>query len=344
MSAGSSDALVLRLEDGTRSAVLEVRALLGMGEGHDPRWRQHAPNLVTVRWEHPTEELEQELLSHPAVDQVIRLNGARLYSQWPGESSDRAPVAPGMDFDSEDPVVIAGPCSVEGRSLMLEIAQMVAEAGGNALRGGVFKPRTSPYDFAGLGEQGLEYMVEARELTGLPIVTEVLHPSQLDLVAEHADVLQIGSRNMHNTAFLFQLGAHPRGKPALLKRGFAATVAELLDAAEYFLLGRLAGGHRRPGLFLCERGIRTFEDSTRFTLDLGAFPILKKRTHLPVIADPSHSAGSRELVPALAHAALAAGASGMLVEAHARPHEAWCDSDQSLEPEVFRTMMSRLRG
>jgi len=238
--------------------------------------------------------------------------------------------------------VIAGPCSVEGPRQIAEIAAGVADAGARVLRGGVFKPRSSPYDFGGLGERGLRMMVGAGKRSGLPIITEVLDPTCLDLVAEHADILQIGSRNMHNTSFLFALGAHPRGKPALLKRGFGATVEELLSAAEYFLLGRLAAGHRDPGLILCERGVRTFESSTRFTLDVAAIPVLRRRTHLPVIVDPSHPAGDRGLVASLAAAAIAAGADGLLVEVHTDPERAWCDGDQSLDLAMFRELMVKL--
>jgi 3-deoxy-7-phosphoheptulonate synthase len=186
-------------------------------------------------------------------------------------------------------------------------------------------------------------MVAAGRECGLPICTEVLDTGCLELVAEKADLLQIGSRNMHNTSFLFALGAHPRGRPALLKRGFGATVDEFLAAAEYFLLGRLSAGHRDPGLILCERGLRTFETSTRFTLDIGAIPVLRRRTHLPVLVDPSHPAGDRTLVEALALAGIAAGAHGLLVEVHRDPEHAWCDAAQSLSPAQFTSLMTAIR-
>ncbi len=239
--------------------------------------------------------------------------------------------------------IIAGPCSVESERQICEIAALVKEAGAAALRGGAFKPRTAPYSFGGLGERGLEYLALARERTGLPIVTEALDIGHLDLVARYADVIQVGSRNMHNAPFLFQLGAHPLGKPVLLKRGFGATVEEFLFAAEHILLGRFSTGRDDADVILCERGIRTFETSTRFTLDIGAVAVLQEKTHLPVIVDPSHPAGDRRYVPPLARAAVAAGAGGLLVEVHPDPDRAWSDARQSLDPFAFREMMGDLK-
>jgi 3-deoxy-7-phosphoheptulonate synthase len=347
---------VVRLKDGLRDpgdrAVHGVLEQFGITELPDPRWRRHAQNLLTVRIADadPQPGLAEHVATHPAVDRVIDLGGSRLYSHWPsGQPNSQLSSQPnpirlrnGATFGGAEPVVIAGPCSVEGSQQVEEIAAVVAAAGARALRGGVFKPRTSPYDFGGLGEDGLLMMAQAGKRSGLPIVTEVLDPTCMDLVAEHADVLQIGSRNMHNTPFLFALGAHPRGKPALLKRGFGATVEELLSAAEYFLLGRIAAGHKDPGLILCERGVRTFETSSRFTLDLAAIPVLRERTHLPLIVDPSHPAGNRGLVPSLAAAAIAGGAHGLLVEVHTDPRRAWCDGGQSVDPQTFREIMKKL--
>ena len=233
-------------------------------------------------------------------------------------------------------VVMAGPCSVESRAQILEAAEAVRAAGARILRGGAFKPRTSPYSFQGLGRQGLELLAEARERTGLKVVTEVVAPEDVDLLAEHADMLQIGARNMHNYRLLSAVGGQPR--PVLLKRGMMSTVDEMLLAAEYVV----AGGN--PRVVLCERGIRTFETSSRNTLDLCAVPILKERTHLPVVVDPSHAAGRREWVPSLARAAVAAGADGLIVEVHPDPPKAASDGRQSLTPEAFADLMTELRA
>ena len=231
-------------------------------------------------------------------------------------------------------VVMAGPCSVESRDQILESADAVRAAGAKVLRGGAFKPRTSPYSFQGLGRKGLELLAEARERTGLKIVTEVVAPEDVDLLAEHADMLQIGARNMHNYRLLSAVGNQPR--PVLLKRGMMSTVDEMLLAAEYVV----AGGN--PRVVLCERGIRTFETSSRNTLDLCAVPVLKERTHLPVVVDPSHAAGRREWVPALARAAVAAGADGLIVEVHPDPPNAASDGRQSLTPDAFASVMKEL--
>ncbi len=229
-------------------------------------------------------------------------------------------------------VVMAGPCSVESRDQIFAAAEAVAAAGASVLRGGAFKPRSSPYSFQGLGTEGLELLAEARARTGLKVVTEVVAPEDVDLVSEHADMLQIGARNMHNYRLLSAVGGQPR--PVLLKRGMMSTVEEMLLAAEYIV----AGGN--PRVVLCERGIRTFETSSRNTLDLCAVPILKERTHLPVVVDPSHAAGRREWVPALARAGVAVGADGLIVGVHPDPERAVSDGRQSLTPEGFRSMMS----
>jgi 3-deoxy-7-phosphoheptulonate synthase len=243
--------------------------------------------------------------------------------------------AGGVVFGGARLVLIAGPCTVESREQTLEIACAVKEAGASMLRGGAFKPRSSPYAFQGLGGKGLEILAEAREMTGLPVVTEVLESSQLAEVAAVADMLQIGSRNMHNSVLLQDAGAS--GKPVLLKRGMSATIQEFLYAAEYVLK---AGGRR---VVLCERGIRTFEPATRFTLDLSAVPLLKERTWLPVIADPSHGTGKASLVPAMARAAVACGADGVMMEIHAHPDRALCDGDQCETPEMLFKLISDLR-
>ncbi len=232
-------------------------------------------------------------------------------------------------------VVAAGPCSVEGESMLLETGQSVHSAGARMLRGGAFKPRTSPYAFQGLGTEALEMLAEARRVTGLPVVTEVLDVRQVELVAQHADVLQIGARNMYNTPLLAAVGE--MGLPVLLKRSFAATIFELISAAEYIAV------RGNTQIILCERGIRTFESATRNTLDVAAIPVLKKETHLPVFVDPSHAAGKAEFVSPLACAALAAGADGLIVEVHPNPASARSDGDQSLTLSAFEEMM-RLLG
>ncbi|HEY8345884.1 MAG TPA: 3-deoxy-7-phosphoheptulonate synthase [Symbiobacteriaceae bacterium] len=230
--------------------------------------------------------------------------------------------------------VAAGPCSVEGRELLLESAQMVRELGAHALRAGAFKPRTSPYSFQGLGVEGLKYLAEAREVTGLPVVTEVMDTRDVELVAEYADVIQIGTRNMQNFSLLREVGRC--GKPVLLKRGMSATIEEWLMSAEYILK---EGNHN---VILCERGIRTFETATRNTLDLSAVVVAKSLTHLPVVVDPSHGVGKRAFVPALARAAVAAGADGILVEVHPRPDEALSDSAQTISPVAMSRMMAEI--
>ena len=246
---------------------------------------------------------------------VIRLNGVRI--------------------GAEHVVVIAGPCAVEDRAQLLETAHAVKEAGGKVLRGGAFKPRTSPYAFQGLGTEGLELLAEAREATGLPIVTEVIAPQDVPVVAEYADVLQVGARQMQNYALLHAVGES--GRPVLLKRGMMSTMEELLMSAEYILT------HGNYRVMLCERGIRTFETYTRNTLDINAVPVLKELTHLPVIVDPSHGTGQWKLVPAAARAAIAAGADGLIVEVHPHPESALSDGMQSLKPETFMRLVQEAR-
>ncbi len=241
-----------------------------------------------------------------------------------------------IEIGGDRPVLIAGPCSVESEEMILRTAEAVAAAGADMLRGGAFKPRTSPYDFQGLGARGLRFLAEARERTGLPVVTEVMSWEEVPLVARYADMLQIGARNMQNFALLRAAGRS--GKPILLKRGGGATIEEWLHAAEYVL------AHGNPNVVLCERGIRTFERATRHTLDLNAVALVRERTHLPVVADPSHAAGVRSIVPALTLAALAAGAQGAIIEVHPDPDHALSDGAQSLDPETFGRLAATIRG
>lgn len=233
-------------------------------------------------------------------------------------------------------LLIAGPCSVESRSQIIETAHAVKEAGAHALRGGAYKPRTSPYSFQGLGEEGLKYLAEAREETGLPIVTEVMEPDLVPLVAEYADVLQIGARNMQNYALLHAAGESQH--PVLLKRGMSSLMEEWLMCAEYIL------SHGNTRVMLCERGIRTFETYTRNTFDINAIPVLKHLSHLPIIADPSHGTGKWEYVSAAARASVAAGADGLIIEVHPRPDEALSDGGQSLKPEKFADLVRQMRA
>jgi 3-deoxy-7-phosphoheptulonate synthase len=254
------------------------------------------------------------------------------------------------DFQKEDTVItvrgqkigggtvalFAGPCAVEGREMMLGIGEQVASSGASFLRGGAFKPRTSPYAFLGLGEEGLKHLAEVREATGLPVATELMDPRDIDLVVKYADVIQIGARNMQNFRLLTEVGR--LDKPVILKRGLSATIMEWLMSAEYIA----SEGNRQ--IILCERGVRTFEPSTRNTFDVSAIPVVKSLSHLPVIADPSHAAGKMSLVEPLAAAAIAAGADGIMVEVHHDPETALSDGPQSLRPDTFREMTARLKG
>ncbi|MFQ5570384.1 MAG: 3-deoxy-7-phosphoheptulonate synthase [Rhodothermales bacterium] len=263
----------------------------------------------------------------------------------PGDAScklvDRACTSEGTVLDiggiiigGTEITVMAGPCAVESPEQILKTARAVQAGGAHILRGGAFKPRTSPYSFRGLQEEGLKLLAQARQETGLPVVTEVMDARHIDMVCRYADILQIGSRNMQNFTLLEEVGSCR--KPVLLKRGMSATIEEFLLAAEYIL------SHGNQDVMLCERGIRTFETSSRNTLDLNAVPILKRRTHLPVIVDPSHGTGHWWMVPHLAKAAIAVGADGLLVEVHPHPQEALSDGPQSLRPDTFDEMMTDL--
>jgi 3-deoxy-7-phosphoheptulonate synthase len=241
----------------------------------------------------------------------------------------------GVEVGGKRLVVMAGPCSVESKEQILEAARAVKAAGATLLRGGAYKPRTSPYEFQGLAEDGLKLLALAREETGLRVVTEAMDVETLPMVADYADMVQIGARNMQNYSLLKQLGK--LGKPVLLKRGPSATIKEWLMAAEYVV------AHGNGRVALCERGIRTFETATRNTLDLNAVPVLKSLTHLPVIVDPSHGIGLRAHVPAMARAAVAAGADGLIIEVHPCPEKALSDGQQSLTPQEFEGLMAQVR-
>jgi 3-deoxy-7-phosphoheptulonate synthase len=334
-ATGSPELLIVMAEDSTAAQVEEVVARLAEAGAHArvsagrdgtvigaigerellaalplegfPGVEQVLPILK------PYKLVSRELVADPT---VIEVRGRRVGGGWFG--------------------FVAGPCTVEYREQTLETARVVAAAGASMLRGGVFKPRTSPYAFQGLGEEGLAILAEARDETGLPLVTELMDPRHVDAVVGVADVIQIGARNMQNFSLLSEVGSV--GKPVLLKRGPSASVEELLMAAEYVV----KEGNEQ--VILCERGIRTFERSTRYTLDIGAVPVLKQETHLPVIVDPSHAAGRRELVAPLARAAVAAGADGIMVEVHPRPEEALCDGPQQLPAAEFGAFAEEIRS
>ena len=272
----------------------------------------------------------------PEVESVTRI--MKPYKLAARELKGRASLVSvdGVEVGGKRIVVMAGPCAVESEEQLMEAARAVKASGASILRGGAFKPRTSPFSFHGLEEKGLELLTKVSETFGMPVVTEVVDPQAVDMVARSASILQVGSRNMQNFALLTKAGKSKR--PVVLKRGFSCTITEWLTAADYLL----AEGNEQ--VILCERGIRTFEDSTRFSLDISAIPVIKKASHLPVIVDPSHAAGHYSLVPAIARAAVAAGADGLLIEVHPNPKEALVDGLQSLTPSDFARLMDQLRA
>ncbi|HET9921445.1 MAG TPA: 3-deoxy-7-phosphoheptulonate synthase [Ktedonobacteraceae bacterium] len=266
---------------------------------------------------------------------VSRAFQAESSSLTIGEDHDCQPVTLGGRDGL--PVIMAGPCAVEDREQLISTARAVKAAGAQVLRGGAFKPRTSPYQFQGLGIEGLELLAEARQITGLPVITEVMEPDLVETVAGYADVLQIGSRNMQNFPLLLAAGRNSRQRPVMLKRGLASTIDEWLLAAEYIV----AAGN--PHVILCERGIRSFDPQTRNVLDLSCVPLLHELTHLPVIVDPSHATGRRELVPTMSRAGIAAGAEGLILEVHPDPNSALCDGRQSITPEQLQSIIHEAR-
>jgi len=324
LKAGSTDAEVEdvcgRIERmGYRPHTIRGELRTVIGAVGDDRGKERLKALESLEWVEGVQPILQpfklasrEVRHDPT---VIAVNGVRIGGQAI--------------------VVMAGPCSVESREQLLEVAAKVGAAGARVLRGGAFKPRTSPYAFQGLEEEGLKYLAEARRETGLSVVTEVMEPEKVDMVAQYSDILQIGARNVQNFSLLRRV-AETR-KPVLLKRGMATSIQEWLLSAEYVL----SGGN--PHVILCERGIRTFETSTRYTLDLNAVPVVKRLSHLPVVVDPSHGTGHWEYVEAMAMAGVAAGADGLIIEVHPRPEEALSDGPQSLKPDRFASMMQRVR-
>ncbi len=279
----------------------------------------------------------QSLESMPGVESVVPiLKPYKLASREVRPERSVIEIAPGVNLGGQELLVMAGPCSVESEEQILETARAVKAAGARVLRGGAYKPRTSPYSFQGMEEEGLKLLALAREATGLPIVTEVVNPRDVETVGRYADIMQVGARNSQNFALLKMLGQ--LGKPVLLKRGMAMTIQEFLMSAEYIL----SEGNQK--VILCERGIRTFETATRNTLDISAVPVLQEQTHLPVVIDPSHATGHAHLVPSMCYAAAAAGADGLIVEVHPQPEKATSDGPQSLRPADFAAMMEKLRA
>lgn len=281
-----------------------------------------------------TEDEENAIRAIPGVEDVVRILKPYKLASRDFKKTDTIIQVNDIQIGGKKIHVAAGPCAVENRVTLLQIAERVKSAGATLLRGGAFKPRTSPYSFQGLGVEGLKYLKEAKERTGLPVVSEIMDPRDIDVMIEYVDILQIGTRNMQNFKLLMEVGSVD--KPVLLKRGMSATIKELLMAAEYIL----SRGNEK--VILCERGIRTFETATRNTLDLSAVPILKSLSHLPVAVDPSHGVGKREFVQSMALAAVAAGADMLLVEVHLNPEEALSDGEQSLTPEQFSEMMKKV--
>jgi len=276
----------------------------------------------------------ESLEATPGVERAVRISAPYKFVSKEFKKERTAMRVNGLEIGGDEFIVMAGPCSVESERQIMETAEGVRQAGAHILRGGAFKPRTSPYDFQGMELEGLKLLRKAKQSTGLAIITEVMSDRDVDLVAEYADIMQVGARNMQNFALLKSLGKC--GRPVLLKRGMSSTIKELLMSAEYLV------AHGNSNVVLCERGIRTFETATRNTCDIAAVPVLNELTHLPVIVDPSHATGKRSLVPAVARAAVAIGADGLLIEVHPHPEKAVSDGAQSLTLDQFRTMMQHL--
>jgi 3-deoxy-7-phosphoheptulonate synthase len=272
----------------------------------------------------------------PGVERVTRIMKPYKLASREFKAENSLVYINGIEIGGKRIAVMAGPCAVESEEQLMEAARVVKECGACILRGGAFKPRTSPFSFQGLEKVGLELLARAKERYGIPVITEAVDPHHVNMVAKYADILQVGSRNMQNFALLTAIGKSK--SPVVLKRGFSSTVTEWLTAADYLLAGE------NNQVILCERGIRTFEDSTRFSLDISSIAVIKKFSHLPVIVDPSHAAGHYSLVPAIAKAAVAAGADGLLIEVHPNPKEALVDGLQSLTPSDFARLMEELRS
>ena len=280
-------------------------------------------------------KIVETMAGYPGVEQIIPILKPYKFASRETHPQNTVIDVSGVKIGGDDVVVMAGPCAVESREQIMNISRLVKMAGGLILRGGAYKPRTSPYSFQGLGEEGLRYLAEARDETGLPIVTEITDPRKIDLFIEYADIIQVGARNMQNFVLLTEIGRS--GHPVLLKSGPSSKIEDLLLAAEYII----KEGNRN--IILCERGISTFETFTRNTLDLSAVAVLKKLSHLPVVVDPSHSVGISSIIPSMSLAAVAAGADGLLIEIHPNPNTALCDGPQALNFETFSSLVTRIR-
>lgn len=325
--------MIITMQPGASQQQIEHVCELTRGFGYMPHVIQGAERTVVaaVGPGDKKEHIEHLRSAEGVEDAIPILQPFKLVSREVKKEKSRIQVGE-VTIGDGGFVVMAGPCSVEGYEQMMTTAESVAASGAHILRGGAYKPRTSPYDFQGMAEDGLKLLAEARERTGLKVITEVLDTGDVDLVARYADILQVGARNMQNFALLKKLGEVK--KPVLLKRGLSATIKEFLLSAEYIVT------HGNPDVILCERGIRTFETATRNTLDIAAVPLLNELTHLPVIVDPSHATGKRSLVRPLAKAIAAIGADGLMAEVHPNPEQAWSDGPQSLRLEDFARLMS----
>jgi 3-deoxy-7-phosphoheptulonate synthase len=282
-----------------------------------------------------TEEEENAIKLMPGIEDIMRILKPYKLASRDFKATDTNINVRGHIIGGKKIIVIAGPCAVENKTMLMAIADKVKNGGATFIRGGAFKPRTSPYSFQGLGEEGLKYLSDVRKKTGLPVVTELMDPRDMKIILKYADIIQIGARNMQNFRLLLEVGTC--NKPVLLKRGLSATIKEWLMAAEYIM------SKGNQNVILCERGIRTFETETRNTLDLSAVPVLKQLTHLPVIVDPSHAVGKLAFVAPMAKAAVAAGTDGLLIEVHTNPEEALSDGEQSLKPDEFKKLMKELK-
>jgi 3-deoxy-7-phosphoheptulonate synthase len=326
MKAGAADAEIDRVVGSIRDLGYEPRMIRGV----------ERTVIAVVGDERGKAGKLANLESFPGVESLMPvLKPYKLASREGRPDPSVVRVGPDVTVGGRRLAIMAGPCSVESEGQLLETAEAVKAAGANILRGGAFKPRTSPYAFQGLEHGGLRLLDRARRETGMPVITEVLNPQDIDAVAEHADILQVGARNAQNFALLKQLGR--QRKPVFLKRGMSMTIQEFLMAAEYVM------SEGNPDVILCERGIRTFETATRNTLDLGAVAVLKEQTHLPVVVDPSHATGHWQYVAPLACAGIAAGADGLMIEVHPRPDQAESDGPQSLKPARFAALMEKLK-
>lgn len=334
MQSGSIEMMIVMQEGATEEEVSRILELL---ESAGARGRVSTSDVMTVIAVMGERDVIAglPLEAYPGVEKVLPILRPYKLVSREFRRSDTIITLGNTSLGGGHVALIAGPCSVESREQLLEAAGIAKQAGATMLRGGAFKPRTSPYTFQGLGLQGLEILAEARARFGLPVVTELMDPRHLEAVATYSDVIQIGARNMQNFQLLSAVGEIDR--PVLLKRGLAATIDELLMAAEYIV----KEGNEQ--VILCERGIRTFETATRNTLDISAIPIIKQRSHLPVIVDPSHAAGKTDLIEPLSLAAIAAGADGVMIEMHPTPETALSDGAQSLDPRQFTTVATRIK-